>query len=218
MDTRREFFRTLLKLITGAGVFLGSLALPIRRAYSNAGRIILPEGTKRGTLIDKDPKSLDTRNLEITPLRDFETMGLMDFEVNMKEWRLEVGGKVKTPLQLTYSDILSLPSVEKNVLLICPGFFANYGRWQGVSMKDLLSRVVMKSGVTHIIFYSGPEATYKREFPVADVLANRVFLAYRVNGEALPIRDGYPLRVVAEDYYGSDWIKYVSKMSVGGAY
>jgi sulfoxide reductase catalytic subunit YedY len=205
----------MLKLITGVGVFLGSPVLPIRRACSNAGRIILPEGTKRETLIDKDPESLDTRNLEITPLRDFETMGLMDFEVNMKEWRLEVAGKVKTPLQLTYSEILSLPSVEKNVLLICPGFFANYGRWQGVSMKDLLSRAVMDRGVTHIIFYSGPEGAYKREFPVAAVLANRVFLAYRVNGEALPIRDGYPVRVVAEGYYGSDWIKYVSKMSVG---
>ena len=214
MDTRREFFKTLLKLITGMGVFLGSPALPIRRAYSNAERIILPVGTKREILIDRDPKSLDTRNLEITPLRDFETMGLMDFEVNIKEWRLEVTGKVKTPLQLTYSDILSLPSVEENVLLICPGIFANYGRWQGVSMKDLLSRAVMESGVTHIIFYSGPEGTYKREFPVADVLGNRVFLAYRVNGEVLPIRDGYPLRVVAEGYYGSDWIKYVSKMSV----
>jgi sulfoxide reductase catalytic subunit YedY len=217
MDTRREFFRTLLKLITGMGVFLGSLALPIRWAYSNAERIILPEGTKRETLIDKDPKSLDTSNLEITPLRDFGTMGLTDFEVNMKEWHLGVAGKVKTPLQLTYSEILSLPSVEKNVLLICPGFFANYGQWRGVSMKDLLSRAVMESGVTHIIFYAGPEGTYKREFPVADVLANRVFLAYRVNGEALPIRDGYPLRVVAEGYYGSDWIKYVSKMSVGRA-
>ena len=142
-------------------------------------------------------------------------MGLSDFEVNMKEWRLEIAGKVKTPLHLTYSEILSLPSIEKNVILICPGFFANYGRWQGVSMKDLLSRAVMESGVTHIIFYSGPEGTYKREFPVADVLADSVFLAYRVNGEALPKRDGYPLRVVAEGYYGSDWIKYVGKMSVG---
>ncbi len=217
MDTRREFLEVLLKLITGAGVFLCSLALPIRWAYSNAERIILPWGTKRETLIDKDPKSLDTKNLEITPLKDFGTMGLADFEVNMQEWRLGVEGKVKTPLQLTYSEILSLPSVEKNVLLICPGFFANYGRWQGVSMKDLLSRAVMESGVTRIIFYSGPEGTYKREFPVADVLANRVFLAYRVNGQALPISDGYPLRVVAEGYYGNDWIKYVSKMSVGVA-
>ncbi|MGO9022264.1 MAG: molybdopterin-dependent oxidoreductase [Syntrophobacteraceae bacterium] len=217
MDTRREFFKVLLKLITGTGVFLCYLALPIRWAYSNAERVIPPQGTKRETLIDKDPESLDTRNLEITPLRDFETMGLADFEVDMKEWRLGVAGKVKAPLQLTYTEILSLPSVEKNVLLICPGFFANYGRWQGVSMKDLLSRAVMERGVTHIIFYSGPEDTYKREFPLADVLANRVFLAYRVNGEALPIRDGYPLRVVAEGYCGSDWIKYVSKMSVGRA-
>jgi len=30
----------------------------------------------------------------------------------------------------------------------------------------------------------------------------------------LPPKHGAPLRVVAEDYYGSDWVKYVDRISV----
>ena len=40
------------------------------------------------------------------------------------------------------------------------------------------------------------------------------FLAYGVNGKTLPKKHGFPLRVVAEGYYGSDWVKYVYKVSV----
>ncbi len=50
-----------------------------------------------------------------------------------------------------------------------------------------------------------------------DVISNRVFLAYQVNGEVLPRRHGFPLRVVAEGYYGYDWVKYVRKITVNGA-
>jgi sulfoxide reductase catalytic subunit YedY len=39
-----------------------------------------------------------------------------------------------------------------------------------------------------------------------------VFLAYQVNGQALPKKHGFPLRVVAEGYYGGDWVKYVYKV------
>ena len=47
-----------------------------------------------------------------------------------------------------------------------------------------------------------------------DVLSNKVFLAYAVNGEALPQKHGFPLRVVAEDYFGDFWVKFVYSMKV----
>ena len=51
-------------------------------------------------------------------------------------------------------------------------------------------------------------------FPIDAVLSNQVFLAYAVNGKTLPQKHGFPLRVVAEGYYGSDWVKYVYQMKV----
>jgi len=66
-------------------------------------------------------------------LGDFGTMGLSDYKANLKDWRLEVGGRVKKPLNLKYSEVLALPSIERTVLLICPGFFANNSTilWDG---------------------------------------------------------------------------------------
>jgi sulfoxide reductase catalytic subunit YedY len=103
--------------------------------------------------------------------------------------------------------------MEKKVLLICPGFFANHGQWKGISMKPLLDKAGAESDVTHVVF-SGPRGSYKKveQFPAEDVLTNKVFLAYEVNGKPLPRRHGFPLRVVAEGYYGDDWVKYVDQM------
>jgi len=66
------------------------------------------------------------------------------------------------------------------------------------------------------VMFSGPKGTYEKSetFPIEDVLSNKVFLAYQVNGKALPQRHGFPLRTVAEDYYGYDWVKYVYKVTV----
>jgi sulfoxide reductase catalytic subunit YedY len=49
--------------------------------------------------------------------------------------------------------------------------------------------------------------------PLADVDNGKVILAYAVNGEILPRKHGFPLRLVAEDYYGHDWVKYVYRMT-----
>jgi len=51
-----------------------------------------------------------------------------------------------------------------------------------------------------------------KDFTPAEVAAGKVFLAYAVNGQALPQKHGFPLRVVAEDRFGSDWVKYVYKI------
>jgi DMSO/TMAO reductase YedYZ molybdopterin-dependent catalytic subunit len=47
-----------------------------------------------------------------------------------------------------------------------------------------------------------------------DVLSNKVFLAYEVNGKALPQKHGFPLRIVAEGHFGFTWVKYVHKITV----
>ncbi|MGD8209346.1 MAG: molybdopterin-dependent oxidoreductase [Desulfobacterales bacterium] len=38
--------------------------------------------------------------------------------------------------------------------------------------------------------------------------------SFGVNGQALPKKQGYPLRVVAEDYHGSVWVKYVNRVKL----
>ena len=79
--------------------------------------------TDRETLRNKDPALLDTRNLDPIPVMDFEAMGDSDYRVDIGEWRLELNGRAKKLLRLNYSQILALPSIERDVLLICRCFF-----------------------------------------------------------------------------------------------
>jgi DMSO/TMAO reductase YedYZ molybdopterin-dependent catalytic subunit len=213
--TRRQFLRRILGFLAGIGLLLNPVSSMVRSVFGASRKTILPKGTKRNSLVGKDPKTLDTQNLELTPLTDFGTMGQTEYMVDLKAWRLEVMGHVKRPLNLKYKEILALPPIERTVLLICPGVFANNGRWRGISIDALLKMAGVKEGATHVSF-TGPKGGFEmtQKYPMADILQNKVFLAHAVNGQVLPEKHGFPLRVVAEGYYGSEWVKYVYKVTV----
>jgi sulfoxide reductase catalytic subunit YedY len=213
MKTRRQFIEFSVKFLSGLVIFFGTIGAWLEKVYAQAKRIVVPKGTDLSTLRSENPATLDTRNLEVLPLKEFETMGLTDHEVDLKSWRLLIEGNVAKPTRLPYSRILELPSIERKVLLICPGIFTNHGNWKGISLMTVLNLAGMKADTTDIIV-SGPQGDYEKveKFPIADIRSDKVFLAYQVNGERLPQKHGFPLRIVAEDYYGDEWVKYVYKI------
>lgn len=210
MHTRRHFTKLAFGSVLGGGAFLALSAWS--RWLCAATRKVLAAGTDRKSLIHEDPAALDTANLAITPLDQFGTMGPTDRVIDPAQWRLEITGQVGRPLSFTYEQVIALPSSERNVLLICPGVFANHGRWTGCSLRTILQQANVDRAASRVVFEEagGKSAGY----PLADVLSGKVFLAYQVNGTPLPRKHGFPLRVVAEDYYGAEWVKYVSRVRV----
>ena len=71
----------------------------------------------------------------------------------------------------------------------------------------------LKKGVNFVTL-SGPAGPYEKtgRFPLKDIQSAKVFLAYQVNGEPLTRKHGFPLRLVAEGFYGYEWVKYVDKI------
>jgi len=132
--------------------------------------------------------------------------------VDLAEWRLEITGQVGQPLSVTYTQLTALPPIERNVLMICPGVFANHGRWKGISLQSILQQANFDRTASSVAFEE--KGGKSADYPIADVLSGKVFLAYEVNGTPLPRKHGFPLRVVAEDYYGAEWVKYVSRVRV----
>ena len=81
-------------------------------------------------------------------------------------------------------------------------------------MKDFFEKVEPDEGVKQMIVVGQNSwGETKETFHIEDVISNKVFLVYGVNNETLPVRNGYPLRIVAEGHYGDDWVKYVKKLS-----
>ena len=210
---RRKFFKKSFRFAVTSGFIFGPLFAFVQRAWTKTKRVILPKSTKMSSLINRNPASLDTSNLEVIPIEKFETMGMTNHKVNLDQWRLQVTGRVQKPLELTYTQLLELPTVERKVLLICPGVFANHGRWKGISVTQLLNMAGAEQGISHVSF-RGPAGRYAKSerFSFDEIVSDKVFLAYQVNGKVLARKHGFPLRVVAEDHYGDDWVKYVYKV------
>lgn len=213
MNTRRQFVVLLSRLLAGLGLALQPAFPWAGRASAAAQRRLLPKGTDLQSLKNEHPTALDTRQLEIMPVESFRTMGATDHAVSLDQWRLEVTGKVEHPLRLTYAELLELPAVEENVLLICPGIFTIHATWKGAFVRELLTRAGLLEGASHVTLH-GPPGPYEKveAFKRDEVESGRVFLAYGVNGQALPQKHGFPLRAVAADRFGSDWVKFVYKL------
>ncbi len=215
MKSRRKFIQTSIRWVTSVGVFFSPVLTMLQSAAAKMRKVILPRGTDLKSLINRNPRSLDTRNLEPMATEQFGVMGLQDHRVDLAAWRLEITGHVKKPLQIPYDDLIGLPKMQRKVLLICPGVFTNLGRWEGVSIQTLLQMAEAEKDITHITV-RGPQGDYEKvqRFPISEITDGRVFLAYAVNGEPLLRKHGFPLRAVAEGYYGFDWIKYVYRLEV----
>jgi len=213
MQTRRDFLRLVVRSFLWFVTTLGLCFPTVASAFNGIKKRVLPKGTDPKSLIDQNPEFLDTRNLQVMPLKDFGTMGDTDALFDAHAWRLEVTGAVKTSFQFTYDEILTLPAVEREVLLVCIGVFANYGRWKGISMQELVKRAQPLPSASKVFFYGRSRVGDRTEvFTIDEVKANKVFLSYAVNGTILPRDYGFPLRIVAEGHWGSHWVKYVYKV------
>lgn len=213
MNTRRQFVVKLSRFLAGLGLAVQPACAWIGRASAETRRRLLPKETDLQSLRNEHPTALDTIELEVMPVESFQTMGATDHEVSLEQWHLEVTGKVRRPMRLSYAELLALPAVEEKVLLICPGIFTIHAAWKGVTVREILKRAGLQEEATHITLH-GPPGPYEKveAFQRDEVESGKLFLAYGVNGRALPQKHGFPLRAVAADRFGSDWVKFVYKL------
>jgi sulfoxide reductase catalytic subunit YedY len=206
MWTRRRLLRTWFW-----ASLLSLVSHPLSISWAKAKQI-LPKGFPKNKLLNMNPAEIDNRNLEVDPINQFGTMGPTDIVIDSKTYQLKVSGKLGRPLSLSYDQILKYPSLTETVLLICPGFFSNNGRWTGVNLKNLLQGAQIRKEAQYIDVVG--EDQKRTRISLKELDQKKIFLAYRVNGEILPRKHGFPLRLVYEDAYGSEWVKYVKEIVV----
>jgi DMSO/TMAO reductase YedYZ molybdopterin-dependent catalytic subunit len=156
--------------------------------------------------------------------------------VNGSEWRLRVEGEVATPLTLTMDELKKLPAIELVSVVECAGNGRGFyeppvpgmqwangavgnGRWRGVRLADVLKRAGLKDSAKEILFDGadmplGTMPDFQRSIPVKKALDPNTLLAYEMNGETLPVKHGFPLRVVAPGWASDSWVKWVTSIRV----
>jgi hypothetical protein len=127
-------------------------------------------------------------------------------QVSKDSWRLKIGGMVDNPMELTFDDLLARPQVERYITLSCVsnpvgGDLIGNALWQGVLLRDVLEEAGVQPGATQIVSRSIDDWTAGT--PTEVVMDGRdALLAIAMNGEPLPARNGYPVRMVVPGLYG----------------
>ncbi len=210
METRRNFLKKWAGLsLSGFILSLWGILVSTSRALAKE---LLPAGFPKEQIIQMNPAEIDNRDLEIDPLDKFGTMGPTDIGIDPGTYRLKLTGQVDKPLSLSLDQVKQFPSTTEVVLLICPGVFVNNGRWTGVSLKALLQEIRVKNGAEAIDIKGAQEKVVR--ISLKELSEKKVILAYRVNDLILPRKHGFPFRLVLEDHYGYEWVKYVDEIVV----
>jgi DMSO/TMAO reductase YedYZ molybdopterin-dependent catalytic subunit len=156
---------------------------------------------------------------EVTPNEKFYTISinLFDPTINPKTWKLSVRGLVEKPLQLSLEELKALPSYEAYVTFACisneiGGKLIGNARWKGVPLRTLLEMAQLKPG-THKVVLRADDG-YSTGIPLERCLRPQTFLAYEMNGQALPDSHGFPLRAVIPGYYGMKQPKWLTEIEV----
>ncbi len=144
----------------------------------------------------------------VTPNADFYRIdtALVVPQVSKDSWRLKIGGMVDNPIELTFDDLLARTQVERYITLSCVsnpvgGDLIGNALWQGVLLRDVLEEAGVQPGATQIVSRSIDDWTAGT--PTEIVMDGRdAMLAIAMNGEPLPARHGYPVRMVVPGLYG----------------
>lgn len=132
--------------------------------------------------------------------------------IDFPAYRLKVSGRVDNPLSLTYDQLRCLPKVTDDPLLNCPGYFRDQATWSGASLAALLQLAQPQAGAARIRLISADG--YGAEIDLEQAKKEWNFLAYELNGETLPVLQGFPVRAVFPGVGGSDWVKWLVEIEV----
>ena len=161
--------------------------------------------------------------------------------VDLAEWRLEITGNVEEPTKLPLSAIVSkMPRISIAAVNQCSGNSRSrmqprvaggqWGNgamgnamWTGVSLHELLDAAKVKPGSVQVQFQGmdrgkGPEGlgsnAFLKSLDLSDPVLRECILAYEMNGEPLPMLNGFPLRLIVPGYFATYWVKALTTIRV----
>ena len=127
-------------------------------------------------------------------------------------WNLTIDGHVNNNLTFSYSNFTSQSSKEIVATLHCVDGFSATALWKGVPIKNLLDLAQVQTGAVDVVFYAADD--YSSSLTIEEASMDNVILAYEMNHEALPVEQGFPVRVVAPNQLGYKWVKWVVRIEI----
>ncbi len=188
--------------------------------------------------------NLSSLSARITPTSSFYIRNHFSDvpQLDRSTWRLILDGEINQPLTLGFDDIMGMPSKELVMTMECAGNSRSYvtppaeglafrhgavstANWKGVPLAALLEEAGLKSNAVEVVFEGADygqeeenggafDLNYRRSLAVATARHPDILLAYEMNGEALTVDHGFPVRLVVPRWYGMASVKWLTRINV----
>ena len=166
----------------------------------------------------KIPENIDVKNWTITfdgeSVKAPKTYTLAELKSKFKQYTyqltLECGGNGRSEFD---------PPAKGNQWTVGA---VSCATWTGVRLRDVLEDVGIKENAVYIGYHAADvhlsgdpdKEPISRGAPVAKALQDETLLAFKMNGEDIPLAHGYPLRLVAGGWPASVSGKWLTGISV----
>jgi len=148
--------------------------------------------------------------------QEYQALALSGFA----DWRLTVDGLVEKPQQFTLAQLKAMKSRTQITRHDCVEGWSAIGKWTGVPLSEVLALVHPKQQVRYAVFHcadpmaEGGEDFYYESIDMEDAYHPQTILAYQLNGKALPIPNGAPLRLRVERQLGYKMAKFLMRIEL----
>lgn len=157
---------------------------------------------------------------------------------NQPDWSIDLTGLINAPARVTVAELARMPQVETETVLQCSGSgrtrFAKTAkvdgvpwgqgamgnvRFQGVLLSRLLDTLkVTVQPTAKFVVVEGKDVPdkpgaedFEHSLPLTDALS-RTLIVTHMNGEALPLTHGGPVRAITLGYYATMNVKWLSRL------
>lgn len=136
-----------------------------------------------------------------------------------ESFRLKIFGLVNKPLSLSMAQIKSMPARTQITKHDCVEGWTAIGEWHGPQVGALLKLANVQSRAKYVVFhcadhYHGAALPYYESLDMFDAFHPQTILAWAMNGSAVTVPHGAPLRLRAERHLGYKQAKYVKGLEL----
>jgi len=160
------------------------------------------------------PRRPDTGPQGFPVNRTAEAAGV-DAAATDPAFRLTVEGAVRMPLSLSLAELHALPWHEATLPIACVEGWSASRTWRGVQVRHLLALAGARPGRTVRVESLQQRLSYATSLLTSEQADDPdTLLALRVEGEALHLDHGFPVRLVAPNRPGVEQTKWVTRLVV----
>lgn len=132
-------------------------------------------------------------------------------------WRIPVTGLVQRPMALSMAQLRNMPQRTQITRHDCVEGWSAIGEWTGPQLGMILKSAGLRDGARYVVFrcadrYRG--TPYYESIDLIDAFHPQTILAWRMNGTALAVEHGAPVRMRIERQLGYKQAKYVEGIEV----